>query len=864
MCFADCRLNKRGGGVLMLVKSNLKPSLCSTGSERNLVCNVVSVQIGVSNEKYAISTVYRPPNTSTVDSDKLIDYLTYLNESTTNLILTGDFNYPHICWSNSALTKCDGISDFFQSSMDELGLYHCVDFATCGSNTLDLILVSCPHDILECSLHPPISSSDHSSVFVSINMEISCGVSSSHSVNIPAAKKLDLQAAAQLLGEINWRNIFANCRHVDEYVSNFMHALRNVITLCTKAKSVRRNNPKKIIPRHIRHLILKKRRLWRHASDNVSREAYKKCCKDVRRAMRYYVSKCELDLVNNPDNRNFYKYENKALGRINHTVQLSDSKGNIITDESTLAETFNTEFIKNFSSRHDVQFPSRDGISFNVSPQDTYKALLASTNSAAGPDGINGSFLRQLAPVLCLPLSIIFQQSVEQAIFPTNWKSAIVIPIYKGKGSKLDPASYRPISLCSTIGKALERIVRDDLLRCINVNHPLNDSQHGFTVNKSTITNLLVTEKTIAESNNCNEPLDVINFDFSRAFDRVLHHKLLHLLSLYGLSDKMIAWMHSFLSDRTQAVRVGALSSTQIVTSGVTQGSVLGPTLFSIFLDSLLSKLDIPSAAYADDFKFVANLSTYSPERIQRNVNCVHDWSIEMEMPLSEAKCSVVHYGSLNPGHQYHCGSTTIGQVDTFKDLGVTRNSDCSYHEHVANIAQKSRRLVGLCYRGLASRNADFLRRVYTTYILPVLSYASLIWCPAQRHDIHMLESVQRRFSKRLSGQRNATYEQRLHNLQMLSLESSRFEADMITVFKLLHGLIGISPNDVGLTLCTNNTRAGGLRLQQQHIRTYATANLFMFRAAREWNCLPLNVVSSATLTVFKNRQHSWLMDTNI
>ena len=151
-----------------------------------------------------------------------------------------------------------------------------------------------------------------------------------------------------------------------------------------------------------------------------------------------------------------------------------------------------------------------------------------------------------------------------------------------------------------------------------------------------------------------------------------------------------------------------------------------------------------------------------------------------------------------------------------------------------------------------------FHNKVYSVYS------ASPIWCPAQRHDIHMLESVQRRFSKRLSGQRNATYEQRLHNLQMLSLESSRFEADMITVFKVLHGLIGISPNDVGLTLCTNNTRAGGLRLQQQHIRTYATANLFMFRAAREWNCLPLNVVSSATLTVFKNRLHSWLMDTNI
>ena len=117
-------------------------------------------------------------------------------------------------------------------------------------------------------------------------------------------------------------------------------------------------------------------------------------------------------------------------------------------------------------------------LAFNITQLDTYKVLASSSNSAAGPDGISGTVLRKLAHVLALPLSIVFQQSVSHNTFPSAWKKVIVVPIYKGKGSKSSASSYRPINLCSTIGKALELIIRDQIMAVVQNTKPQCTVQH--------------------------------------------------------------------------------------------------------------------------------------------------------------------------------------------------------------------------------------------------------------------------------------------------------------------------------------------------------------------------------------------------
>ena len=110
---------------------------------------------------------------------------------------------------------------------------------------------------------------------------------------------------------------------------------------------------------------------------------------------------------------------------------------------------------------------------------------------------------------------------------------------------------------------------------------------------------------------------------------------------------------------------------------------------------------------------------------------------------------------------------------------------------YISAVAQKGQRLVGMCFRGIRSRDPVFLMRVYRAYILPVLSYASPIWTPYLRQDVDELESVQRRFTKRLAGMKNCSYGTRLRKLSLLSLESQREYTDLITVYKLIHGMMG-------------------------------------------------------------------------
>ena len=187
-----------------------------------------------------------------------------------------------------------------------------------------------------------------------------------------------------------------------------------------------------------------------------------------------------------------------------------------------------------------ASYCSNSELAYNITQLDTYKVLVSSSNSAAGPDGISGTVLRKLAHVLALPLSIVFQQSVSHNTFPSAWKKAVVVPIYKGKGTKSSASSYRPISLCSTIGKALELIIRDQIMAVVQNTKPQCTVQHGFTRGRSTISNLLCAENELANAHNSKESYDIITFDFSRAFDRIPHHLLLNELAAHGITGSAL------------------------------------------------------------------------------------------------------------------------------------------------------------------------------------------------------------------------------------------------------------------------------------------------------------------------------------
>jgi retron-type reverse transcriptase len=202
-------------------------------------------------------------------------------------------------------------------------------------------------------------------------------------------------------------------------------------------------------------------------------------------------------------------------------------------------------------------------------------------------------------------MKIIFDRSLKTGHVPKEWKDANVTPIFK-KGSKLERANYRPVSLTSTICKILESIIRDKIMSYLKLKRLISPSQHGFVPNKACVTNLLETLDIITDAVNKGHSGDLVLLDFAKAFDKVSHKKLVQKLEAYGISSILVKWIESFLTGRRQRVLIGDHSSEwEEVTSSVPQGSVLGPLLFTIFINDLPERVKNECKLYADDSKLI-------------------------------------------------------------------------------------------------------------------------------------------------------------------------------------------------------------------------------------------------------------------
>ena len=187
------------------------------------------------------------------------------------------------------------------------------------------------------------------------------------------------------------------------------------------------------------------------------------------------------------------------------------------------------------------------------------------------------------------------------ATLPSDWLTSMVVPFHK-KSSKDNPANYRPISLTCLCCKVMEHIVLSNLNRHLSDNNILSPLQHGFRANLSCETQLVLTFHDWATIVNQQSQVDALLLDFSKAFDKVSDKKLIHKLAQYGISGKSQAWIAAFLQNRTQFTVVnGTHSTTTLVTSGVPQGSVLGPSLFLLFINDISSVTSSQLRLFADD-----------------------------------------------------------------------------------------------------------------------------------------------------------------------------------------------------------------------------------------------------------------------
>jgi hypothetical protein len=250
------------------------------------------------------------------------------------------------------------------------------------------------------------------------------------------------------------------------------------------------------------------------------------------------------------------------------------------------------------------------------------------TRKATRPDEIPTRFLHDHAHLLAPMVSHLFQQSFNSGTIPQDWKSALVSAIYK-KGPKSDPANYRPISLTCVLCKVMEHIVVSHLSKHLDTHNILADHQHGFRRGRSCETQLALSIHDWAKTLNARGQVDVMLLDFSKAFDVVPHKRLLNKLHFYGVRGRTNAWIEAFLSDRTQKVSYNGTHSSPIdVTSGVPQGSVLGPLLFLLFINDIADNIESPMRLFADDSVIYREIrSVDDHQKLQHDLDSVFAWA---------------------------------------------------------------------------------------------------------------------------------------------------------------------------------------------------------------------------------------------
>ena len=634
----DSVTNIEKHGVAIYIKEAIKFEEINCQVENLVVIKLLDVDV-------FLAAAYRPPSNNTEENRKLMDFLRDFCVDK-EVVLLGDLNLPSLCWEkeNPAESYVRPIDLQFLDAFADAGLTQVVEEPTIfpSGNIIDLCLLSHPERMGSISVLPPLLSTCSHGI-LHLKYTLQDVQSMKQNINKRIWKRGDYENIARKMGEFEWEVELAGMSTQQMY-DKFLTITNSLIDRYVPTAPLKSNKPPWSL-NPPRELVRRKSRLFaryktirssmrsRHPDTLESWREFATTNSELKQFAASSQKSYEVSIANqlktNP--KLFHSYlRHRRIGRPS-VGPLKLANGNITDDPVRMADRFAESFVGVFTDGIPPN-PAANQSSNTVLPEIIITAedveneiKTLDINSSPGADGIHPRLLCRCATEFSIPLSMIYNSSLMEGQLPEEWLSSQIAPIFK-KGARTDPLNYRPVALTSVPCKVLEKIIVSRLRPYLEGNELLSSEQFGFRSNHSTVDQLIITYNDITAEMDDHSIVDLIFFDYTKAFDKVCHHLLLGKLADIGVNTQLINWIDNFLTARRMQVKImGSSSRWHRVRSGVPQGSVLGPILFLIYVNHVVHNLFSSYKIFADDIKLYVRGSSRDPAvgltNLRRDIN---------------------------------------------------------------------------------------------------------------------------------------------------------------------------------------------------------------------------------------------------